>query len=373
MALVSAPGAPIWFPQPPLYGYGSSMSTTLTIDATGEKIAMIGPFYSPDRSSKTINKVGFPTGAITSAGGSIIRVSLQNVSTTTGAPCQPDGTQDQYRDANLNTYTANSWFNTGLVTSDGTDTGSKRTVSHGELIAVVVEYDSGGRLGSDSLVVTSMANLQSTTFIGANTVLYTASWAIQNLLPMVIFECSDGSFASLIASYPIKSLTFTAFSSSSTPDEYGLKFTAPFNGTIEGIWSVMNTNSINVDFVLYKDGTEIASIVIDGNTISSANNHRMVTALFSSSQVLTKDSEYIIAVRPPTTSNVTIRQWDVDTASHWATHAGPAAMCQTSRTNAGSWSDTTTRRISAGLLLSEIHDGVSSGGGGPLIGGRLAR
>lgn len=375
MALVSLPGQSIWFPRLPDISLPSSLSTALTIDATGEKIAFLGNFYSPDRTSKTINKIGFPTGAITSAGGSIIRVSLQNISLTAGPPGQPDGTQDQYRDANLNTYTANSWFLTGLVTSDGTDTGSKRTVSHGEKIAVVIEYDSGGRLGADSLIVSSALALNTSTHQGQVS-LYTTSWATQSVIPPCLFECSDGTFATLQVAFPFKSRTTTTFNSGSTPDEYGLKFVAPFSGKAEGIWTTLYfpAGSSDVDLVLYESGTEIASVAIDANTAQSTANARITVVMFSTAQSITSGNEYIIAVRPTTANSVQVQQFDVDSAAHWAVHAGPAAMCQTTRTNAGAWSDTTTRRFYGGLLFSEIHDGASSGGGGgPLIGGRLAR
>jgi len=128
----------------PINSMTPGFSSTLVIDATGEQAAQLGQVWFPARTgSKTINKVHFRFGAVTKAGGSGLQVSLQDVSLTAGPPAQPDGVVDQYR-AIANgeaTFAANTWYTSGLLTSDGTDTGTKRTVNFGDLVACVLEYD----------------------------------------------------------------------------------------------------------------------------------------------------------------------------------------------------------------------------------------
>jgi len=119
-----------------------SMVNAATIDATGEKLAWCGGFVHQDRAAKDITRVGFFFGSsLIKAGGSSLTVSLQDVSAT-AAPLQPDETQDQtVAIANGDAgFASSTWYRTGALSAN-------RTVSHGEQLAVVLEFDGGGRLG----------------------------------------------------------------------------------------------------------------------------------------------------------------------------------------------------------------------------------
>lgn len=345
-------------------------ATTLVIDASTEKIALIGRFWSPDYESKTIDTVSLPLGTIVSAGGSTVRVSLQDVSTTT-YPAQPDGTQDQYRDVTLSSWSSGSWVTTGLLTDDGTDTGNKRTLSHGELFAVVCEFQSW----TSADVLRVAGNAQFAPIFGSGSSLYTGSWATQTVGPACLFTCSDSTLAAFYGTCPRSGSILTSYHLNSTPDEYGVTFTAPCDMKVDGISMIPYLGGSSSDFevILYQDTTALQTVAIDASTIGITSNQRWNHLPFAEKQTLTKDTEYIIAVRPTTTNAVSAPMIDVADSSHFDLWPGGQGHHLVTRTNQGSWSATTTRRFfHCSVCVTDIDVG-GGGGGGPLIGGRLIR
>lgn len=119
----------------------------LLIDAAGEKVAIV--FRAPK--TGTLDRAEFKLDAVTQAPVSGLRVSFQDVGAADG---NPDGTQDQFRTVPQGSISAGAWVVPGLMTSDGTDGGTKRSVTKGDLIAFVVEFDSFA--AGDSLEVRCM-------------------------------------------------------------------------------------------------------------------------------------------------------------------------------------------------------------------------
>lgn len=146
----------------PVVTTASLSQNSLTIDLAGERVACV---FRAQRSG-TIDKFEFDIVTLTTA--EALRVSLQDVSLTNG---DPDGTQDQFRDIATGSVVA-GWNVPGLITSDGTDTGVKRTVTTGDLLALVVEFvTTGGNL--------TIATTNQSFGLGNDTYLdhFTASWA----------------------------------------------------------------------------------------------------------------------------------------------------------------------------------------------------
>jgi len=135
----------------------------LLIDATGEMAAFCGRVWFSARSgTKNLSRVGFRFGAVTKSGGSGLTVSLQDVTLSAGPPMQPDGTQDQtVAIANGNaSFASNTWIRTGTFSAS-------RTVTYGDLLAVNVEYDGGGRTNPDSVIVNTIVAGQTGSIIVA--------------------------------------------------------------------------------------------------------------------------------------------------------------------------------------------------------------
>lgn len=101
-------------------------SSVGVIDASTELVAAVGVVWHPTVKTGTINirRVHFRNGALTLNAASVLRVSLQNISTTAGPPMQPDGTQDQTYDFAGTTVTFDnttervSWTSHGLAVDD---------------------------------------------------------------------------------------------------------------------------------------------------------------------------------------------------------------------------------------------------------------
>lgn len=334
------------------------------IDATGEKIAFSGYFWTPSRTAKSIRNIGFRLGTVVKAGGSGLTVSLQNVVTSGDMPI-PDEVQDEtVAIANGDSgFVSNTWYTTGNLSSD-------RSVNPGDLLAVVIEYDGSGRLGSDSVTVQSLSNAANDVGYGIPaTSLKTAAWVTnQRLVPNVVFTCSDGSLATFKQATPFNTITTVAINTGTTPDEVAVKFQMPFACKIDGFFSKVYVlaNTRDYDLVLYDDSdTVLASVSIDATTVISNDRGRAWIQL-PAEVALSANTTYRLAVKPTTASSINIFTLEVDSASHLDLHHGGQQACYSSRTDGGSWSDTAARRIiGLGVTISSLDDGA--GGASNLI------
>jgi hypothetical protein len=307
--------------------------------------------------------VQFRFGTTVTAGGSALTVSLQDLGTT--FPLQPDETQDQYRAVTI--PASNTWYTSGLVTNDGTDTGSKRTVSFGDGLAVVVEFDGAGRLGSDSAIISALGQISNTH--SSELMLKTGgTWAPITAAPAVILEFSDGTFGTLAGGIPCSAFNSHSYKQDTgTADEYALEFQVPWPCKVDGAWGVMNTVSASgdLDVVLY-DGTTAmtnGTITFPGEH-GISNNVRSFLVEFPAEITLQANYTYRLGFKPTQTAQaITVQSVDVSNANHWTCWPGGTACNYTTRLDAGSWaSPTTTRRLLAGIRISALDDGASAGG-----------
>lgn len=367
MALQLLSGQSIQYPHDDVpLALSPAFATTAVIDATGEKVAMCGEVFLPGRGTKSIRKIHFRFGAVTKAGGSGLTVSLQDINTASGSGPFPDETQDQtVAIANGDAgFTSNAWYTTGNLSAD-------RSVSHGDKLAVVWEYDGGGRLGSDSVVISGLT-ITSNEVKDAypSTALKTASWT-QNVqvAPNVILEMSDGTFGSLTGGLGASALTSNAINTGTTPDEIAQKISLPFACKCDGaVVRVGVASSADYTIRLYdSDGsTVLASQTVDFNEVGGVSL-RLLKASWPEVS-LAADTGYRLSCLPTTANNATVWSMDVAAASHMVCVSGGTGVCYSQRTDAGAWTDTATRRlIGFGLRISSIHDGAGGSGGGSLI------
>jgi hypothetical protein len=372
MAYQQLPGTGIWIPQWRQFSFPATLANVGTIDATGEKCAFVGRVWFKERTgTKAIRKVGFRFGTVTKAGGSGLTVSLQDIDLTAGAPMQPDGTQDQtVAIANGNAaFASNTWITTGNLSAD-------RTVTYGDLIAVVIEFDGSGRQGADAVNITGIgASAAANTMHQGISIAYTASWAAVSTVPNVILEFSDGTFGTLDGGFPCSASNTHTFNSSSTPDEYALAFSLPFPCKVDGLRAAANFAGNDATITLYEGTTVKQSVAIDGNAIYTAAGPRMLQVPIPET-TLAANTTYYVAVKADTTSNISLYSTDVDNANHFTTVEGGTPLNYVTRTDAGAWdAATTTRRLLAGVRISSLDDGTGSGGGGgfPILGGSVVR
>jgi hypothetical protein len=357
MAWTRLPGDGLLYPAPPNLSLAPGFSGLGLIDATGEKFAALGAVWTPNGGAKGVRTVGFPFGAVTKAGGSGLTVSLQDVSLTAGFPGQPDETQDQtYAVANGNAnFATNAWLQTGNMSAD-------RSVTHGDLLAVVVEYDGGGRLGADSVIVRALG--VGVSLHWPNCVLKTGgTWASLGTLPGVILGFSDGTFGTLRGSFPCSALNTHAFNSGTAgADEHALAFKVKAPCKSDGGWLFFApaSNAADFDVVLYDGTASLASKGVDASTLRIAAGGRGDFGWSAGEVVLQPGRQYYLAVKPTqATANVTAYSYDVSAAGHLGGQDAGQDFNYSSRVDAGAWAAVTaTRRLLAGVRISSVDNGV---------------
>jgi hypothetical protein len=324
-----------------------------TIDAAGEKFACV--IRAPQ--TGTLDKFEFMTQTVTSA--QTLRVSFQDLD----ASGDPDGTQDQYRDIASGSVTSNTWTVPGLMTTDGTDGGVKRSVTRGDMLAMVIEFAStAGNLGIARFNSTTSPTLAD--FYGDH---FTASWAKVASPCNVALKYDDGTYAyigpgwSAISTNPPSSISI---STSTTPDEAGNIVTVPFKASIAGAWIIVDLDQAG-DVVLYdSDGTTALRTVSLSASRRSGTGAAISLVRFPTSYTASINASYRIVFKPTTTSAINLREFVVNSAEILDAYTGGQDVHKTVRTDAGSWTETTTRRVYIGLMLDGLGDNVSSGGGG---------
>lgn len=366
MTLTTLPTRGCWWGDAPFVSEdlnNTFFASSLQIDATGEKVAMIGKFTHPSGGSRNIRKIHFRAGVIVSAGGSAIDISLQNLSLTAGPVPQPDETQDEkVASVLLSALTAIGWNTTAALSAD-------RTVSEGDDLCVVWEYDGAGRLGADSLIIATQSG-RSRQYQFPVCVLKTGgSWAIPSSgqTPNVIFECDDGTFGTFDETMPCKTVTSVAFNSGSAADEYALSFDVPVECAVDAAKvNMLAAASADFDIVLYSGTSALVTKSFDANALTSNASSDELFVPFGSHITLSPSTTYYLAVKPTTANNVTVYYIEMNASGHMIVHPGGVNWLMANRVDAGAWANygTSLRRMRAALRVSKIHGAGGAGGVG---------
>lgn len=353
MALQAIPGG---FFLPSIFisiGPPNVSGTQLLFDAAGERSAFI--FQAPE--TGTINTVEFLTGTVSINAASVVRVSLQDVSLTTG---DPDGAQDQFRDVLGSAITSTTWIQPGLLTDDGTNGGNKRTVNRGDLLSLVIEFQSF--TAGDSVNILGANNPSTTTQnqsyqYGDS---FSASWAKQSPNPILAIQYSDGLYKAVGGKIlPSKAINTQNFNSSSNPDERGLKFSVPVPCTIKGASvNLAISGAGGASLVLYDtDGsTVLRSVSLDADVKNTTAGRSYIIPF--DDVTLTPNVSYRLTILPSSTTNLSVYDFDVQSTAHMNAVDCGANWIQTQRTDGGAWTDTNTKRPYMALWVSAIDDGV---------------
>lgn len=339
MAFVSIRGG-LLLPKPPanFASNAPGFTTIVTLTAGTHKGAFV--FRVP----KTGNTkaIGFRLGTVTTP--QDLRVSFQDVSATDG---NPDGTEDQTVVIASGSLVASGWNTTGTIT---------RAVTRGDLLAVVIQADSG----TPNLQIScpQYGNGDVTEF--PYVVPFTSAWGTKiGRVGSLSLQYDDNSYEPIEGfAYPYSDLPTVAYNTTSTADEYGLKFQVPFACKVNGGWMSSDIDG-DGDIILYdSDGsTALATASIDKD--QDANGGRFYFT-FSAEVTLLANTYYRLVLKPTTTTNLTLRYFEVASAAL-------LDMCDlgqlahlTNRADAGAWTDVTTQRPWMGVQISAIDIGASS-------------
>lgn len=337
-------------------------TSSLLVDASGEKAAFI--LRAP--ATGALKKVAVRTGGVTQ--NQTIRVSFQDVDPATG---YPDGVADQWRNLAIADTDDNVAKETGILSSDGTDGGTLRSVTRGDLLAVVFEHNpfNPGDVFRLSIVHTGGGQDCEGSAYSA---LYTTSWAkVINTPCVALIYDSGGSEAcyhcpnAVPCTQDYGSMTFN---SGSANPKRGLKFKLPFPARIAGALVRMRTSG-NCEVKLYNsDGQSVlrSQSIVAAATDSSYQRWHHVP--FASAVDLAQDTFYYLLVEPTTTTSVYLFYIDVPTGRElYLDQMDGGQEFHYAERSTGAPIATTTRRPLFSLELVALEDGASGGAAGPMI------
>lgn len=357
MAYVKVRG--LYLPANDLFTSSGLPSVAATaLDAAADRWALV--FRCPK--AGVLDHTRFILGAVTKDATTTLRGSFQTVGVTDG---NPDGIEDEYRSIPNGAIVANDWVTTGKLTSDGTDGGTPRTVAMGELLAFVVRIETfvaGDNIGINSIVASTRQYGTYLSYVDENT---GGSYAKSSTkIGMLTLFYSDGSVEEVEGIYPPMKFGSVTYANNTTPDEYGLRHLFPFPSKASAAWGGVDLDG-DTDLISYNAAglTNLGSLDKDtrNTTLSQAGG-----LPFNAEVELTKDTAYVTALRPTSTTAIILAYADVAAQVDWDAWGGQELYWAQAKdpTVYGDFTLTTTRRPMMGLKLSALSDGVGGGGSG---------
>ena len=326
--------------------------STLTLNDTARKVAIVQQSPTAD----AITHIGFHH-KLTVGTSPTYRVSVQGIDSSGN----PDGTvkgggspaSATFNSSSLG-YAADSYQWVALDNS--------YTPSRGEQFALVVDYSSGTVDGSNYSQIgyyISYDEIHQPLALD-----YQATWTKRAGTPVLAFRTSTAVFG-----FPFSSTRTFSISGST---ETGLRFTLPtwISGCkVAGIKILSSVPSGQTYGLKLYDGGDASDTTvlqsatgIDGDVSVSGNRNRHILFQDTSLTTLYGGSTYRITITPGASGTSTIYAFDATDASlEFSAFPFGNNVCITSRSG-GNWTDTTTSRPWAALLLEDVT--VASAGGG---------
>lgn len=386
MAFVSDPMG-VGYPLGRLTGIPSISSTTTTLDAATEKVVLYGRAYINGRptSAKTISAAGggsisFRLGTTTFANaGTTCRVGICDLDLANGPPARDDGAYDVNVDltGGGGGLTTAAWNTVPMTGGSGS-----KDISHGDLIAVVIELTA--RAGADSVVVQHLANFfhgMSNPQCPAVSSFLASTWAAVAVVPTMVITFDDGTIATFDDTIPVSS-GFGAgesFTNSSNPDERGEMFQVTRNCKIDAIFATAEAVSGTDgtwEVNLYADplGTPTsllpggAALPFDPQVAGSVNNYGYHTFPFATEIELARNTDYCVAVKATGANNIILAAFVLGNAAYRAFLPGTTTLRGATRNNgSGAFAESTTTHRNCGVRISAFDDGTGAGAAGGLI------
>jgi hypothetical protein len=306
-------------------------NNTAITTATGKNAVV---FQAPK--AGVIDKVEFmlgTAGQVTNG----IKVSFQNV---LGADGNPDGTQDQYRDITSG-LTAATWIVPGLMTSDGTDTGTKRTVTRGETLCVVWEWVTFSAGNTASIRRHNAAPPPYFSKLPYPRVHNGTSWGGSTSFPFFILKYNDGTYETITPiHWPLSTANTLSITNATTPDEVGFVFTPTMPLKIDGIW-LRGAFTANFSICHYVGSTLSEAKVFDGDVRGDgAASSQVALFKFDNEYELVPGTLYRGTVLPSDGTAFTLFEYAFTSAAVRQAIFAAGQFITTSRSDAGSFSNT---------------------------------
>lgn len=326
-----------------------------TVNADGEEVAMI--IQIPKTGN--IDAVEWRVGTTTTAGD--LDVRLEGVDLTNGLP---DGTLIAANAEGTHAVQAaddNTWLRTPLDASIA--------VTQGDYVAVVLVRPASGT------IVINFPEQSDDAWESAFPGTIDNTGGKDDNAPMIGLEYDDGSYPQIIGCVPF-AYASESWDSADTPDERALRFSIPFAARMAGFWTEVAYQSTTlsvIDFVLYNAADAVLFTLTPDREVNQSEGGRPPRFYRLTSGIdLDANTVYRLAVKPTTNgASWTIR--DVLAAASMELADGGTEFYLSTRTDGGSWTDTTTTRPPLGIYLDQI-DSAPTGGTASnpvsLLGGR---
>ncbi len=309
----------------------------------------------------TLKSVGFQFTVITTA--QDLHIQFRDASEVTG---NPDDTVDAFRLIPSVDVVA-GWYNTGILSDDGTDGGVKKSVTKGDLIAVCFTWP--GTVGDIRVVqhqiYTWSASNQGQFPYGRQGVSGgSMTSAFQNGKLRMALEYDGGTFPSIPEMMPMEGLNSSSLAlrvNGGAQNEAGMRFQVPFKCKVRGsVWSCSDNDSAIDVRMLKDDGSELMpSFSYAANFSDGGGFWRYFT--FPTEVTLEANIWYRHVVRATTTGqdfNV-LHIINLNKAAHMEAWGAPIKHEFIQRYQGGAWTEDDTKRAQGiSLLISEIDDGT---------------
>lgn len=338
-------------------GSAPALATMGSNNAAGDKSA----FVIQVPKSGTLDYFEWVMGTVNNNPDNGIRLSFQDIDPATGFP---DGVQDQFADM-TGTFISGAWQVPTVMTDTGLSGGVKRVVTRGQYLGCVLDFinfvalDNWGPNCQSASATTYMATHHSAYCLNGSTGTYVKT----NNTPAIALKYNDGSYGIIPFVYPMLAGNTHAYNNGSTPDERALRFKVPYSCRITGFWVRLLSGAV-MDVILYDSANNVlASASLDPD-IRGGTATETISMLFNTEVTLDPAETYRLSFLPTSASSISIYSIDVPNNALLATIPGGIEWYSSTRVNAGSWTDVTTNRLLAGLILNGFDLSGAGGGGG---------
>lgn len=295
-------------------------ATNTTVNAVGESAATVGRIWLPAQAagSKVCStagpcKIGLPAASVTWANAATnVRLGFQDVDLTTGLE---DGTYDVRADLVPGTETVSA----NTISFFSMETGSK-TVSHGDVVAIVVEMTARG--GTDS--ISAERALRSVADYGFP---YgtedTGSGVGKAQDPMAfIIQFDDGTWGWFESVYPIRNTatgrsTLTV-NTGTNPDEVAAIVKSPVSFSTDGFAKFLNAVATTDEFeyIIYENPLTATPDIIWGPVTVDPDQlvSDGVVRRAEDTLILEADTYYAFSFRPTTANSITYEYFALPTS-----------------------------------------------------------
>lgn len=366
MAIVEIPGG-VFLPAPIPFDEDSTPGfTTYTLNGTNRKIGFIlrVPRSGGSGESDTkLERFEFMIGTVAQNPTNGLKVSFQDISN--GAPVN---TADYFYTITTGNINADSWTIPPYITDDGTNTGNRRTIAHGEQFACVIEFNNF--VAGDSLEIKTVTqDLYAMKGAYALTANGAGAWTKVTGIPVMALVYQTPEFVDtympLTDAYAITNIQTATISSGASPDEVGLAFTLPAPMRVGGAYVMVSSPAESFDVVLYDvEANAVLEQVSAGagtyypNGVSGVD---YVYVRFTQDHLIQANQIYILSVLP-SADDTEVWYAQINSTSQMASLPGGATWYYVERTDAGNWTEDTDIRPLFGLHITGVDHDQSGGG-----------